>query len=249
MDHASGEISHRFPWFLPDGRHFLYAVRNRSMDKSAIYSGDLDSPERKEVMVVGIAGANPVYAAPGHLLYAKDSMLMAQPFDAGKVRTVGDAVPIAERVNQSIGIWAQYRFSASQNGVLALSAGNIEDTQYTWFDRSGKQLGTVGSPSAGKWARISPDGTTVAAERNADKGRGQKSGSTTSGAAQPRLTLRRNSTCGRSGLPTSSRIAFTSSPQSLPEIYQRATSGVAQDLVVSEPVEIRRAGSVPPTGP
>ena len=42
-----GEISHRFPWFLPDGRHFLYLSRNADQSKTAVYMGDLDLKDRR----------------------------------------------------------------------------------------------------------------------------------------------------------------------------------------------------------
>src|SRR5204862_691702 len=51
LDEKAGELSHRLPWFLPDGRHFLYSVRNQDqVGKSALYAGDLDSKERSLVL-------------------------------------------------------------------------------------------------------------------------------------------------------------------------------------------------------
>ena len=70
----------------------------------------------------GLAGnSNAVYTPPGYLLFVRERTLMAQPFDAGKVQTTGDAVPVAEQVDT--GIVAQYQFSVSQNGVLAYTSG------------------------------------------------------------------------------------------------------------------------------
>ena len=49
VDRASGENTHRTPWFLPDGHHFFYTARNDDAEKNAVYVADLDSKERKRI--------------------------------------------------------------------------------------------------------------------------------------------------------------------------------------------------------
>jgi hypothetical protein len=39
LDRSFGEDAHRFPWFLPDGRHFLYTARNTDLGKTEITLG------------------------------------------------------------------------------------------------------------------------------------------------------------------------------------------------------------------
>ncbi len=104
----------------------------------------------------------------GYVLFLRQRTLMAQPFDAGKAQTTGDAVPIAEQVDDwQFGSDRQGQFSASQNGILVYTSGATTggNVQLTWFDRSGKPGGTVGTPGAIRRATISPDGATVAADR------------------------------------------------------------------------------------
>ena len=165
LDDAAKELSHRFPWFLPDGRHFLYTARYSS-DKGIIFLGDLDSNARIEITKT--AGRAAYVASSGMLLFSSggDSAgpLMAQRFDGSTFRPVGDPVPVAESVEKATGNWANHLFSVSQDGVLAFS-GSRQPTklQLTWLDRSGKVLGTVGAPGVQlSGPRISPDGTTVA---------------------------------------------------------------------------------------
>jgi eukaryotic-like serine/threonine-protein kinase len=162
IDQSLGEDSIRCPWFLPDGRHFLYTARNSDRYKSAIYVGDLGSKERRRILS---AGSNAVYAPPGFVLFLRERTLMAQPFDAGSIQTTGDPFPIADEVdftNEFGGL-----FSVSQNGVLAhLSSSDRGNRQLTWFDRGGKPLGTVGTPGYLLTPSISPDGSTVALRRS-----------------------------------------------------------------------------------
>ena len=79
------------------------------------------------------------------LLYVRERTLMAQPFDAGKIETTGDAIPIAEQVDPAPGVISQNLFSVSRNGLLAYISGGLgSGWQRTWFDRSGKATGTLG---------------------------------------------------------------------------------------------------------
>ena len=96
LDQASGEVSHRYPWFLPDGHHFLYtSAAAANLDKATIYVAGLDSKERHPVLE---AASHVVYTPPGYLLFVRDRALMAQPFDAGQGKTTGDSVTVVEQI-------------------------------------------------------------------------------------------------------------------------------------------------------
>ena len=132
------------------------------MKQSGIYVADIESEYRKRLIA---ADSNAVYSPPGYLLFVREGALMAQPFDADKLRITGDAVPIADQVD-SQATRAQNQFSISQNGVLAYTSGRSGGgSLLTWFDRSGKVTGTLGAPNALSWGAISPDGKTVAVQR------------------------------------------------------------------------------------
>jgi len=160
-----GERSHRFPWFLPDGRHFLYTVRI-SRGNGGIYVGDLDSNARVET--VKSEGHGAYVESTGFLVFstggAGTGPLLAQRFDVSSFRTTGEAIPIVDSVDVATGVWAKHSFSVSQDGLLTFAAiRQTRDLQLTWFDRSGKLAGTIGAPSNNlEGPRISPDGTTVA---------------------------------------------------------------------------------------
>jgi len=105
LDQASGEIGHRYPWFLPDGHHFLYLAAIAPAVNSAVYVGDVDSKNRQPIIRVN---SNAIYSPPGYLLFVRERTLMAQPFDATKLQTTGDAVPVAEQIDPAPGIGGQY---------------------------------------------------------------------------------------------------------------------------------------------
>jgi Tol biopolymer transport system component len=149
-------LSYRFPWFLPDGRHFLFEETAGSPDV-VLWTGSLDSPE---TVVLGHANSNAVYSM-GHLLFLRENALMAQPFDE-KSRTVqGEAVPVAEQVvlrGARVGT-----FTVSVSGLLAYQTeGSAGAQRLAWFDRGGKEVGTLGEQGNFQNLDLSPDRKSVA---------------------------------------------------------------------------------------
>jgi eukaryotic-like serine/threonine-protein kinase len=165
LDEAAGEISHRLPFFLPDGRHFIYTVRNVDQaGKSAVYVGDLDSKQR--TLLLRGEGHAQFVTEGGYLVYAlkgsTDSILMAQRMDPVTLRLSGEPFPVVERVDLSSALWAQHQFSVARDGTLAYTANGMENNaRLSWFDRTGHPAGSVGNVNPLGLA-ISPDGKTVA---------------------------------------------------------------------------------------
>ena len=155
---SQAETSHRWPYFLPDGHHFLYFVRVKT---PGIYLGSLDSQQTKLILP---SEAQAVYSPSGaHLVWWREGSLIAQPFNATRMELSGSAMPVADHVlfseSQSVAI-----FSMSQNGILVLqNGGTLNADQLSWVDRSGKPVGTVPIEQANlAHGRISPDGQKIA---------------------------------------------------------------------------------------
>jgi len=165
---AGGEISHAFPWFLPDGNHYLYTSRNVDPAKNGIFVADLQSGNPSRILNVS---SNAVYSPPGYLLYVRGGTLMAQTFDAHRLRTAGDPFTVAPKAGFLPGS-LQGQFAVSQTGVLTYYSGtNALLSQLTWLNREGKVLETIGGPDVMQAPALSPDGTTIAVDRlNADTG-------------------------------------------------------------------------------
>jgi Tol biopolymer transport system component len=157
---ASREASHRWPQFLPDGRHFLYFILSGDPQRQGVYAGSLDSKQKTRLV------ASPVSATSGMgiLLFVRERVLLGQRLDAEKLRLVGDAFPVAEPVGVDAAVYRS-RVSLSQTGVLIYDAGGSVSRRLLWFDRSGKALRTVGPPGEYFNVDVSPDGRRVAAER------------------------------------------------------------------------------------
>ena len=155
---------HRFPTFLPDGRHFFFLSRNVSnFSQVGMDVGAVDSENVTRVLNFPNAPTNAAYAN-GHLIFVRGGTLFAQPFDPMRLAVNGDRMPIAEHVGHDTGTGAM--FSVSKNGVLVFRAEAPSPiTQLTWFNRSGRNVGTVGSPASQADLALSRDGSRIALRR------------------------------------------------------------------------------------
>jgi serine/threonine protein kinase len=145
IDKTRGEVGHRWPVFLPDGRHFLFLALTPNPSESAICVGSLDSKEKTILMR---SASGPLYAQPGYLLYASGHRLLARPFDASTFRLTGEPLLLAEGVEPigQVGPTGYVRMAVSTTGALAFRRESERLGQLTWYDRTGKVLGTVGPP-------------------------------------------------------------------------------------------------------
>jgi Tol biopolymer transport system component len=166
LDPARKEEAHMLPTFLPDGRHFVYLrVRVGVPETSGTYRGTLDAkPEEQSTQrllpyEVGMTYAAAGESALGRLLFLHEGTLMAQPFDASRLRLAGDAVPVAERV----GSFRDSGFFSASADVLVYRTADT-DSQLTWFDRQGGKS-PVSEPGGFRNAALSPDGTRAVASR------------------------------------------------------------------------------------
>jgi eukaryotic-like serine/threonine-protein kinase len=234
-----GETRHAFPFFLPDGRHFLYlAVGSKTAgltSPNGIYVTALDSNERK-LLVPG--GSNAMYAQ-GYLFFLRGQTLTAQPFDVERLKFTGDAVPIAERLGIGGQTGAAGGFTVSQSSVLAYETGSADvgdlssggvPTQLVWFDRSGKQIGVLGEQARSGHLRLAPDGRRAAvsvfdlARRTRDIWlfditRGLRTRFTVDPADEFNLVWS----------PDGNRVVFDASRKGHSDLYQKASSGAGAE--------------------
>jgi len=161
LDASRAENSHRYPVFLPDGRHFLFVARSGQRENNALYLGSVDSQNARRLMMVQ---SNVSYAPPrdgrvGALLFIRDGALVAQPFDGEHV--IGQPSVVVESVDYNApSIYGA--FSVSANGSILIFRPAVSGrTRLTWFDRKGTDIGTVGPPGDYMKPRISPDGSRI----------------------------------------------------------------------------------------
>ena len=166
LDSAHGETGHRFPWFLPDGKHFLYATLPQRNQKYDLFVGALDGSTRQAVTSADGAA---VYAPPGYLLFPRRNTLVAQGFDAAAMKLLDEPIVIGDAPGA---LGAQYSasraVSVSNSGAIAYLGDRLANTKLQWFDRTGRGSNTLAVPE-GRYQEIAfaPDGRRVAVVRAA----------------------------------------------------------------------------------
>ena len=238
LDTSRHEQTHRWPHFLPDGKHFIYFSRSSfggvEREEDALVVASLDGKVNKRLMP---AKGNVVYAS-GYLIYLREKTLMAQRFDAGKLETSSDAMPIAEPVEYDLG-FNNAVFSVSQNGILIYQTSTKETGfQLEWFDRKGASLGKIGEPAEYVAIALSPDGQKIAFDvydyqsRNMDIW-----------LYELARKLKTRFTFDPSGdgypiwSPDGSRILFNSDRRGHLDLFQKTTSGAGGEEVLLESPE------------
>ena len=170
VDTARSEVGHRWPVFLPDGKHFLYLAANFSGRPgiNAIFVGSLDSSEKRFIVSTS---ANAFYSDPGYLLYMSDKTLVAQSFDLGKFVLTGEPHTISDEVLYFPQVYRAAFSVAGPETLIAQTGRGVYLSQLTWFDRNGKPAGTAGKPSWYNNVQLSPDGHKIATDQTDQDGR------------------------------------------------------------------------------
>lgn len=225
LDSALKDAAHYWPHLLPGSLRFLFTRISSRPDVRGIWVASLNEPQDARRLT---ADQSEAAFASGHLLFVRDGALIARPFDAARSELTGESVPIADKVTSSVGsATAKAGFSVSQNGVLVLGTGvsNAELSRLTWFDRSGRRLGSIGPPGQYLRVALSPSQANVAVDMPdsnraldifvVDPLRG----------ISKRLTFDPAFDTGPVWSPDGSRIVFASNRGGVYDLYQRQAGG------------------------
>ena len=234
----AGQTAHRFPHFLPGGRQFLfYARAQEKAEAEGLYLGSLDSTELKRL---GPADTSAMFLPPNWLIFVRQGALLAQQVDLARGALTGDPVTVVDQVAFDLSVSAG-AFSVSSVGSITYRSGTTAVTQFTWFDRSGKVLGTVGQPDANSLRRptLSPDGRRVAAYRTVQN-------NTDVWVFDAARMIRLTFDAGLEGFPLwspdGSHIAFSKFTKGALNLYQKPSSGAGEEeLLLAVPPPIAAA--------
>jgi len=165
-----GHRSHRWPFFLPDGKRFLFLALPVPGGKTGqgIYLGSIDSKEEPKFLTA--AESNAVYVEPGYLVFSRDGILRVQRLDVDRGVIMGEPASIAPL--QYSARFAAAMFSAAPNALIYQEKGTEILTDLQWVDRKGNVLGTVGSPAYYWSPRLSHDGKRIAVDKSVSSGNG-----------------------------------------------------------------------------
>jgi eukaryotic-like serine/threonine-protein kinase len=173
LTEAKSGFTHRNPYFLPDGDHFLFTYREAvgaplaTVGTGALYGASLSGEKPREIL----RSASNVQYSDGYLLYLRETVLVAQKFDPKSLKFSGDPTPVAEKLDY----WNARDLAAftAAHGTLVYRHGSLQKTQPMWVDRTGKEVGRFGESGLYLQPRPSADGSLVGVVRpDPDTGKG-----------------------------------------------------------------------------
>ncbi len=140
LDVAAKEVTHGWPWFLPDGRHVLFLVLAEGQTRGTVWATAIDDPARTRIAE---SSGGAAYAA-GWLLSttAQPRTLVAQPFDPARLTLLGAPQPIRDQLPAG-NTNGRPGFAVSSSGVLIVDRQPPLVSQLMWLDRSGRAVATA----------------------------------------------------------------------------------------------------------
>ena len=230
-----GMDRHGWPVFLPGGRQFLYLVAEGSggaatLQPAGVFAGALGSSEHTRILE---RGSNVAYS-DGHVLFVRENVLMAQPFDperlelSGEARAVTDSIASAQ-FNTFLGT-----FSVSRSGLLAHQTEQREArARLQWFDRGGKPFGEIGAVGDFSDPELSPDGQRVAASVY-DAGRRSRDIWVYSarGETSTRLTIDLANAVTPRWSTDGKEVFFSSTQKGVRDIYRKSSTGTGSETLL-----------------
>ncbi|HET9481743.1 MAG TPA: protein kinase, partial [Candidatus Polarisedimenticolia bacterium] len=243
------EITHRWPLFLPDGRHFVYVSRVRAAESREVGRLMLASIDSPEASLLVEDASNAAYVEPGSLIYGRSANLYAWRFDARSLRLEGQPVPI---VQEKLSYWEPKNFipfAASHDRTIVYLPESDRLTQMRWYDRQGRPLGALGPPAAYVSPRISPDGRKIAYMR------GDSAQSLVDIWLHDldfnrsfRLTQQSGLYTAPAWTPDSERIAFVCQPKGVQDLCVTSVSGGGEPRLLYQSDTWKGTGSWMPDG-
>jgi len=161
LDPKKLERSHRWPQFLPDGKTVLFTVQAGSspFDDASIEAFTLATGNRQ---VIYKGGTYAKYVK-GQLIFCRNAILYAAPFDEKTLQLKGKPVPVLEGVVYDSRSGAT-QYAISDSGTLVYQKGSTLFTEgkLMWIDMKGTFSPLLEQSAAYLNPRFSPDGRLLA---------------------------------------------------------------------------------------
>jgi serine/threonine-protein kinase len=156
---GEGDISHRWPQWLPGGEAILFTSVSDAVDNFEDANLEVLVVATGERKVVHRGGYHGRYVETGHILYVHEGTLFALPFDANRLEARGSQMPVLENLDATV-VQGAAQFHVSDNGVLVYATESQQGDPFpvTWVDRTGRTETLWSEPGLYANPDLSPDG-------------------------------------------------------------------------------------------
>ena len=240
-DSAKGEWRAMMPWFLPDGKRFLFLMR-KAGGAGSIHFFEPGAPSRELLA----APSSMAFTEPDLLVYIQEGTLFGHRFDWRSGRLVGGPFAVADTVRYFLSTGAG-AYATSAGGTLVYQAhGNVN--QLTWLDRTGRALGTLGSLGEYLDVCLAQDGRRLLFSRSLPRiGTYDVWAYDVARGTETRLTPSLNSDFDGKWLPGGRSIVYSGVESALPVLHRLDLETGESDLLLP-PTGFQTASDVSPDG-
>ena len=169
LDASTGDNSHRWPAFLPDGVHFLYFNRSSVDERRGVYLGRIDDPASSSNSLLFRSESEAIYAgepgaSEGNLFVVSNGRIEVRRIDTTRLTVAADARTIGFNSGGNTP-YHPIMLSASA-GLLAFASPSVPyGNKLESIDRSGEDMRVLSEAESQGWPRVSPDGRRLARVR------------------------------------------------------------------------------------
>jgi eukaryotic-like serine/threonine-protein kinase len=166
-----GEVSHRTPHVLPGSDVVLYTISSSRFPRWDRTTVAAYSRRTGSSIPLIDGGADARWSPTGHLVFVREGLLLAVPFDAVRLQLGGEAVGLIDGVMQAAYFRTQRddtgaaQFTFSSTGTLVYATGGTSPPDVrsiVQIDRAGTLETFPVEPRPFVTLRLSPDGERVA---------------------------------------------------------------------------------------
>ena len=245
---APGDVAHRFPQFLPDGRRFLYLRVTNSPEKTGLYVGSLDAkPDEQSTQPLLLTDRQAWWTTSEHtgksyLLLQRDQSLLAQTFDPVTATISGTPVLVADEVGAFVGATAGL-WSVARNGALVYRSGGTGLPRPTWLDSTGREVGSIGDPGNYGDLSLSPDGKRLAYRSTTTQGVSDIWVTDVTDGAKIRLTFDPGLDRAPVWSPDGTKIVYSANRRGRDDLYEKNADGSSDERLLLQTDQDKMASS------
>jgi hypothetical protein len=159
-DPAVGELNHSWPDHIPGTDAVVFTSFRLPLSESRVELYDVATGERRLLVENGVFGR---YVATGHLVFVREGVILAAPFDPQELELTGPAAPVVEDAFVAP-FEGNSQFAVSDTGTLIHAPASLlqPPREVVWIDRRGREETLLEADRRHRAASLSPDGRSVA---------------------------------------------------------------------------------------
>jgi serine/threonine protein kinase/Tol biopolymer transport system component len=159
-DPSAGELNHSWPDRIRGTDGVIFTSFRLPLSESRVELYNLSTGERRLLVENAVFGR---YVASGHLLFVREGVVLAAPFDPHRLELTGPPVPVLDDAYVAP-YEGNSQFAVSVTGTLVYAPASLlrPPREVVWVDRSGREETLLEADRRYSAPRLSPDERSVA---------------------------------------------------------------------------------------